>query len=167
MYKSRSWHGLIAQYVGQTGPLVRKTFEKALGQVLFIDEAYLQTERRCIFQKSHFRRNCLFFSLRSATRARSLPATTTTSVLTVNKGLSSHFIKEVIFVTCTRKNAGKRNAEEYHLTRLRGSVQLSFMRPCRVLDRFNSTASEARQRNFYIFALRRPLELSRSSFSNL
>ncbi|KAK0214978.1 P-loop containing nucleoside triphosphate hydrolase protein [Armillaria fumosa] len=31
---------IIAQYVGQTGPLVRKMFDKALGQVLFIDEAY-------------------------------------------------------------------------------------------------------------------------------
>ncbi|KAF9021144.1 P-loop containing nucleoside triphosphate hydrolase protein [Hymenopellis radicata] len=31
---------LVAQYVGQTGPLVRKMFEKGLGQVLFIDEAY-------------------------------------------------------------------------------------------------------------------------------
>ncbi|RDA85266.1 hypothetical protein CP532_2328 [Ophiocordyceps camponoti-leonardi (nom. inval.)] len=31
---------LIAQFVGQTGPKVRKMMDKALGQVLFIDEAY-------------------------------------------------------------------------------------------------------------------------------
>ncbi|KAF2127934.1 P-loop containing nucleoside triphosphate hydrolase protein [Dothidotthia symphoricarpi CBS 119687] len=35
---------LIGQYVGQTGPKVQKLLEKALGKVLFIDEAYRLAE---------------------------------------------------------------------------------------------------------------------------
>lgn len=35
---------MIGQYVGQTGPKVQKLLEKALGKVLFVDEAYRLAE---------------------------------------------------------------------------------------------------------------------------
>ena len=35
---------LIRQYVGQTGPKLQKLMEKAMGKVLFIDEAYRLAE---------------------------------------------------------------------------------------------------------------------------
>lgn len=37
---------LIAEYIGQTGPKTRRVFEKAIGKVLFIDEAYRLTSTR-------------------------------------------------------------------------------------------------------------------------
>lgn len=35
---------IIGQYVGQTGPKVQDMFNKALGRVLFVDEAYRLAE---------------------------------------------------------------------------------------------------------------------------
>lgn len=37
---------LIGEYIGQTGPKTQKMFQRALGKILFIDEAYRLAEKR-------------------------------------------------------------------------------------------------------------------------
>ncbi|KAF8065347.1 P-loop containing nucleoside triphosphate hydrolase protein [Lyophyllum atratum] len=91
---------IVAQYVGQTGPLVRKTFEKALGQILFIDEAYRLKEG--LFAKEatdeivslltdeHYKGKIVVILAGYDDDINQL--------LAVNRGLSSRFTEEVVFV---------------------------------------------------------------------
>jgi hypothetical protein len=91
---------IVGQYVGQTGPLVRKTFEKALGQVLFIDEAYRLKDG--LFAKEAIDE---IVSLLTDERYRGKIIVILAGydndineLLAVNRGLSSRFTEEVIFV---------------------------------------------------------------------
>jgi len=54
---------LIGQYVGQTGPKVQKLLDKALGRVLFVDEAYRLAE-------GHFAKEAMDELVDSVTKAR-------------------------------------------------------------------------------------------------
>ncbi|KAF8958975.1 P-loop containing nucleoside triphosphate hydrolase protein [Flammula alnicola] len=91
---------IVAQYVGQTGPLVRKTFEKALGQVLFIDEAYrlkdgpfakeATDEIVSLLTDEHYKGKIIVILAGYDNDINEL--------LAVNRGLSSRFTEEVIFV---------------------------------------------------------------------
>jgi SpoVK/Ycf46/Vps4 family AAA+-type ATPase len=91
---------IVGQYVGQTGPLVRKTFEKALGQVLFIDEAYR-------LKDGPFAKEAIdeIVSLLTDERYKGKIIVILAGydndineLLAVNRGLSSRFTEEVIFV---------------------------------------------------------------------
>lgn len=91
---------IVGQYVGHTGPLVRKTFEKALGQVLFIDEAYR-------LKDGPFSKEAIdeVVSLLTDERYKGKIIVILAGydndineLLAVNRGLSSRFTEEVIFV---------------------------------------------------------------------
>ncbi|KAG7444044.1 P-loop containing nucleoside triphosphate hydrolase protein [Guyanagaster necrorhizus] len=90
---------IIAQYVGQTGPLVRKMFEKALGQVLFIDEAYRLKDG--VFAKEAIDE---IVDLLTQERIRGKIVVILAGydedineLLSVNRGLSSRFPEEIVF----------------------------------------------------------------------
>ena len=90
---------LVGQYVGQTGPKTKKQFEKALGRVLFIDEAYRLGEGHFakeamdelvgILTQETFRGK-LIVILAGYDREMN-------DLLQVNTGLSSRFPEEIVF----------------------------------------------------------------------
>ncbi|KAK0239335.1 P-loop containing nucleoside triphosphate hydrolase protein [Armillaria nabsnona] len=90
---------IIGQYVGHTGPLVRKMFDKALGQVLFIDEAYR-------LRDGSFAREAIDEIVDLLTQDRIKGKIVVilagydediNQLLSVNRGLSSRFPEEIVF----------------------------------------------------------------------
>ncbi|KAJ8076334.1 hypothetical protein PM082_000755 [Marasmius tenuissimus] len=90
---------IVGQYVGQTGPLVKKVFDKALGRVLFIDEAYRLGD-------GHFAQEAVDEIVSLVTQERYASKLVIilagydddmNQLLKVNAGLSSRFTEEVIF----------------------------------------------------------------------
>ncbi|KAF8213839.1 P-loop containing nucleoside triphosphate hydrolase protein [Mycena galopus ATCC 62051] len=90
---------LVGQYVGQTGPKTMKLFEKALGRVLFIDEAYRLGE-------GPFAKEAIdeVVGILTQTRFQSKIVVILAgyddemnNLLSVNTGLSSRFPEEIIF----------------------------------------------------------------------
>ncbi|KAK7464369.1 hypothetical protein VKT23_006536 [Stygiomarasmius scandens] len=90
---------LVGQYVGHTGPKVLKLFEKALGQVLFIDEAYRLKE-------GHFAQEAIDEMVSLLTQDRFIGKIVVilagytediNQLLAVNRGLASRFPEEVLF----------------------------------------------------------------------
>ncbi|KZT25311.1 P-loop containing nucleoside triphosphate hydrolase protein [Neolentinus lepideus HHB14362 ss-1] len=90
---------LVGQYVGQTGPKTRKAFEKALGRVLFVDEAYRLAEGRFakeaidevvdILTQEKFRGKLIVILAGYDQDMNQL--------LAVNSGLASRFPEEICF----------------------------------------------------------------------
>ncbi|KAJ7857548.1 P-loop containing nucleoside triphosphate hydrolase protein [Mycena leptocephala] len=94
---------VVGKYVGHTGPLVRKTFEKALGQVLFIDEAYR-------LKDGHFAKEAtdeIVTLLTDETYKGKIVVILAgydddiNELLASNRGLSSRFTEEVLFTHFT------------------------------------------------------------------
>ncbi|KAF8523225.1 P-loop containing nucleoside triphosphate hydrolase protein [Gautieria morchelliformis] len=90
---------LVGEYVGQTGPKTQRVFEKALGRVLFIDEAYRLGEGQ--FAKEAIDEVVgLMTSERFASKIVVILAgydREMNQLLDVNTGLSSRFPEEIIF----------------------------------------------------------------------
>ncbi|KAF8436537.1 P-loop containing nucleoside triphosphate hydrolase protein [Boletus edulis BED1] len=94
---------LVGQYVGHTGPKTRKLFEKALGKVLFIDEAYrlgqgqfaqeAMDEIVDIMTKDKFMNKLVIIIAEYDDEMNKL--------LRVNPGLSSRFSEEIHFSNIT------------------------------------------------------------------
>lgn len=90
---------LVAQYVGQTGPKTRRMLEKALGKVLFIDEAYRLGE-------GHFASEAIDELVDIVTKPKFFGKVVIIlagykddmkRLMAVNTGLSSRFSEEIIF----------------------------------------------------------------------
>jgi hypothetical protein len=94
---------LVGQYVGHTGPKVREQFERALGRVLFVDEAYRLGE-------GHFAKEAMDEIVTLATEERFRGKLICVlagyndemdALLSVNSGLKSRFPNQVLFRNLT------------------------------------------------------------------
>jgi hypothetical protein len=90
---------LVGEYVGQTGPKTRQLFERALGRVLFVDEAYRLAE-------GHFAKEAMdeLVGILTDERFRAKLIVVLAGydhemdhLLTVNTGLTSRFQKQIYF----------------------------------------------------------------------
>jgi SpoVK/Ycf46/Vps4 family AAA+-type ATPase len=94
---------LVGQYVGQTGPKTKAIFERALGKVLFVDEAYRLSE-------GHFAKEAMDELVGILTQERFKAKLVVilagydqeiNQLLSVNPGLSSRFPDEIVFENMT------------------------------------------------------------------
>ncbi|KAH6622552.1 P-loop containing nucleoside triphosphate hydrolase protein [Chaetomium tenue] len=94
---------LIGQYVGQTGPKVQQLFDKALGRVLFVDEAYRLAE-------GHFAKEAMDEIVDSVTKNRYYKKLVIilagyeddiNRLMSVNTGLTSRFPEVIDFRALT------------------------------------------------------------------
>lgn len=97
---------LIGQFVGQTGPKTRAQLDKALGKVLFVDEAYRLSE-------GHFATEAINELVDSLTKLKYKGkivvilagyAEQINHLISVNPGLSSRFPEEITFKNMTPKS---------------------------------------------------------------
>ena len=90
---------LVGQYVGQTGPKVQKLLEKALGKVLFIDEAYRLAEGGFASEAMDELVDCLTKPKYAQKLVTILAGydRDMDRLMSMNPGLSSRFTESVLF----------------------------------------------------------------------
>ncbi|KAF2030476.1 P-loop containing nucleoside triphosphate hydrolase protein [Setomelanomma holmii] len=90
---------MVGQYVGQTGPKVQKLLEKAMGKVLFIDEAYRLADGHFATEAMDELVDCLT-KPKFANKLVTILAGYDEDIdrlMTINPGLTSRFPESVIF----------------------------------------------------------------------
>lgn len=100
---------MVGQYVGHTGPKTKKLFEKALGQVLFIDEAYRLAE-------GHFAQEAMDEMVATLTNEKFMGKMVVilagyeqdmNRLMNVNTGLSSRFPETIYFANMSPEHCLK------------------------------------------------------------
>ncbi len=136
---------LIGQYVGQTGPKVLKLLDKALGRVLFIDEAYRLAEGQFGLEAVNELVDCLTKS-RFAGKLVTILAGYDADInrlISVNPGLSSRFPEEIIFDNLSPEHCLQLLGETLKRKKIDDAVlnDLSPTVRCDILDLFGQLSS--------------------------
>lgn len=139
---------LVGQYVGQTGPKTRKLFEKALGKVLFVDEAYRLSEGHFakeamdelvgILTQETFRGK-LIVILAGYDREMN-------DLLAVNSGLASRFPDEIIFTNmspghCLQVLSNKLKKKGIKMSNLEDSTSATYLRMFELIQELSGLPS--------------------------
>jgi ATPase family associated with various cellular activities (AAA) len=139
---------LVGQYVGQTGPKTKQVFEKALGRVLFVDEAYRLSE-------GHFAKEAideLVGILTQETFRSKLVVVLAgydqemNQLMAVNTGLSSRFPEEVVFRNmppkqCLEVLRRELQNKNIHMDALSHPASAEYMKMAELIEELSGLAS--------------------------
>lgn len=139
---------LVGQYIGHTGPKTKKLFEKALGRVLFIDEAYRLGEGQFaqeamdelvgLLTHERFRGKLIVILAGYDQEINNL--------LQVNTGLSSRFPEEIVFENiapdkCLEILDRKLQKQNVHLPTLRDPSSPTYAQLISLVDQLSELPS--------------------------
>jgi len=150
---------LVGQYVGQTGPKTKKQLERALGRVLFIDEAYRLAE-------GHFAKEAMDELVGLLThdnfRGKLIVILAgydqeMNDLLQVNTGLSSRFPEEILFpniapAKCLEILDRKLRKESVVLPTLNNSSRPAYAYMIRLIERLSALPSWGNARDMETLA---------------
>jgi len=139
---------LVGQYVGQTGPKTKKVFEKALGRVLFVDEAHRLSEGP--FAKEAI--DELVGVLTQETFIHKLVVILAgydqdmNKLMAINTGLSSRFPEEVVFenmppAQCLELLKRELKKTNIRFTELKNTSSKVYVEMARVIEELSSLPS--------------------------